>query len=74
MIIKWSNIAVFALVVITFIVFIKTYRSIAEFLNSIGRIGPGSQPGDWTSGLVAFGLIGVLVVAIVAILNNGKGN
>jgi hypothetical protein len=72
--IKWSNIVAFALAIITFIVFIKNYPSIAEFINSLGRIGPGHQPGDWTSGLVAFGLIGILVVAIVAILNNGKGN
>ena len=71
--IKWSNVVAFALLFLGFIIFIKMGPQIGEFFSNLWRIGPGHSPEDQTMGLVAAGLICVVIVAVVKIVLNSGG-
>lgn len=45
-------------------------QQIAASLASIGRIGPGHSTDEKVTGLIALGLIGAVLVAVVRILSN----
>ena len=71
--IKWSNVIVFALFLFGLIWFVKMGPQIGEFFSNLWRIGPGYSPQEQMMGLVASGLICVVIVAIVKmVLNNRK--
>ena len=69
--IKWSNIVALALMIVLLVILWKAAPEIRMFLGSMRDIGPG-PPEDMAMGLVAFALIGILVVAIVRILVSGR--
>lgn len=71
--ILWHNIIAMALLVIAAVLLIKCWPDIGAFLMSMKHIGPGHATEDKTLGLVAFGLVGILLVAIVRILTSHNG-
>lgn len=73
MIIKWSNIAVLAFALIALCVICTHGNEIRAFLANMTRIGPGHSNDEVTAGLIAFGLVGVIIVAIVRLLTNSHG-
>ena len=66
--INWENIFALILVVTVIILFTRFREALALFTSNIGKIGPGHSTDEQTLGLIALGLIGVCVVAIVRIL------
>ena len=50
------------------------HTEMSVFLSNMTRIGPGHPPEDQVKGLIAFGLIGVTLVAIVRILRDHQGS
>ena len=69
--IKWSNIVAFVLGIVALVIVWKAGPAIASFFGSMRDIGPGS-PEEMATGLVAFALIAILIVAIVKILVSRK--
>ena len=70
--ILWSNVVVFLLAIVAVVVVVKMLPQIAAFLATMREIGPGNDPADQTLGLIAVGLTGVTIVAIVKILTNRR--
>lgn len=66
--VKWSNVAVLALVVAAFMVFAHAPDAIGMFLGSMRRAGPGHAPDDQFIGLLAFGLIALVITAVTKIV------
>lgn len=61
--IKWSNVAAFALVVLALALVLSHLPEIKAVLDSVGHIGPGHTLEEKTLGL---GVLGVCLVALVA--------
>lgn len=72
MIIKWANIVALALALAALIVIFKMPREIGAFLGTMRYIGSGN-PNDEMMGLLAFGLVLVLIVAVVRIAIDRDG-
>lgn len=70
--IKWNNLIALALLVFAFVVGLRYLPQIGEFLATLSQVGPGGDPDQRTFGLMAFGLVLVLIVAVVKILTNRK--
>ena len=70
--IKWRNVVVISLVVFALLVARWFSPIIGQFLETISQVGPRGDPAQRTFGLMAFGLILVLIVAIVKILTDKK--
>jgi hypothetical protein len=66
--VKWSNVALFALVIVALIVGIQMREQISAFFGCMGSIGPAYTTQDKMWGLMAFGLIAVLILGILKIL------
>ena len=66
--IKWTNLFVFSLVVLFFVLLVKAGPEVGEFLGAMGRIGPGNTTEEQVTGLVALGMVGVVLVALTRIL------
>lgn len=71
MIIKWANIVALILALTALIVIFKTPHEIGAFLGTMRYIGSGN-PDDEMLGLLAFGLVLVLVVAVAKIAIDGN--
>jgi hypothetical protein len=71
--IKWSNVVAFALGLTALIILVRMHREIAEFVSFMGCIGPGHNPQEQATGLVAVGMICVVIVAVVKIVLNSGG-
>jgi hypothetical protein len=69
--IKWENITIILLAVFALIVWLKAGPQILEFISTMLEVRPSGDPTDRTFGLMAFGLILVVLVAIVRILVSG---
>lgn len=68
--IHWQNVFV-ALFLIALLILLATEgRSIAAFLGSWRNLGPNHPSDERFVGMLAFGLIGVLIVAITKILTH----
>jgi len=67
-----NNIAATLLAIGAFIIFMRNRHEAVAFLSAAGRIGPGNSPQDMTCGLLAIGICGVAIVAIVRLLTNRK--
>ena len=72
MTIKWTNIIALALVLAAVVVILTVPREIGAFLGTIRYID-GGDPHDEMMGLMAFGLLLLLIVAVVKIAINGDG-
>jgi hypothetical protein len=69
--IKWSNVVALALGIVALVILWKAGPAVVLFLGSMRDIGPGPLK-DQAMGLVAFGLICIVIVAIVKILADGR--
>lgn len=72
--IKWGNLIAFAMLLAAIVIAVSMGDRIVAFLHSMTDIGPGHTDEEKTMGLIAFGLVGVLIVAVVRILVSGRGN
>lgn len=66
--IKWSNVAVFALLIFAFFAAISMHEDIGAFLGMMRHLGSNSSIANRTHGLMAFGLLMVVLVAVLKIL------
>lgn len=72
--IKWSNVAVFALLIFAFFTAINMHEDIGAFLGMMRHLGADSSIANRTHGLMAFGLILVtLMVGLRIVLNSQNG-
>ena len=67
MVVQWRNILVVILLITACVTVTKNGGSIAAFLSTIDQVGSGT-PDEQVRGLLAVGLLGVIVVSIVRIL------
>ena len=72
--IKWPNVIVFGLVVLTVVLIVKMPRPVLTALAAARQIGPGSTSEERILGLVTVGLICVTIVAVVKIVVQGTGS
>jgi hypothetical protein len=70
--IRWNNIIAFVLLLIALVLLVKCLPEITAFMASMKHLGPSHSTDDKVFGLIAFGLVGVLLVAIVRILSNNS--
>jgi hypothetical protein len=70
--VRGANVFAFALLLIALVAAFKMRHEIGAFFSTMGHIGPGHTPDEQVTGLIAAGLIGVLIVAIVKILTSGR--
>ncbi len=68
----WNRFLALIFAIIALVLFLKNRAAMGEFLSQTGRIGPGHSPDEITAGLIALGLVGVLIVAIVKILTHDR--
>jgi len=66
--ILWHNILALILTAVATAVLIRYRTATATFLGNVARIGPGHSTDEQTLGLIAFGICGVVLVAIVRLL------
>ena len=74
--IRWANVVAFVFLITALVIFVMNADAIASFLATIKDIGPNHSPEQQLRGLLAFGLIGVIIVAVVRIVvaNNRNDN
>lgn len=66
--IRWNNIIALILLVISAVLAVRFLPAMMSFLSTMKDIGPGHTTDDKTIGLIAFGLVGITLVAVVRIL------
>lgn len=74
--IRWSNVVAMALAVFALVVGLKCSRQIGELFSAMTEAGAGQGrgPDGRVVGLMAFGLVLVMIVAIVRILQNNRSD
>ncbi len=70
--IRWNNVAVFLFTSVGLVLAIRHRYALEHALNSILRLGPGHPPEDHAAGVIALGLVGVCVVAVVRLLTQWR--
>jgi hypothetical protein len=70
--VHWHRIIGLILLVIALWLLLRHRQAIDAFLSSMKDIGPGHSADEKTIGLIAFGLVGVCLVAIVKILTRNR--
>lgn len=70
--IHWPNIYALILTIVAGIVAIRHQAAIGTFLGCIAHIGPGRSDDERTMGLIAFGVVAVLFVAVLRILSRNR--
>lgn len=70
--IHWHNIIALILVIIAIVLFFKCWPEMTDTLATMKHLGPGHTVEDKTFGLLALGLIGAILVAVVKILTSGR--
>lgn len=68
---RYLNIAIAVLSLIIAWIWLAYGDAVAEFVQGIERTGPGYSPEDRTTGLLAFG---ILVLAVLAIIRINSSN
>ena len=58
----------FALTIFALIMVIRMHDEMGAFLGCMGDVGPGHTTEEKMFGLMAFGLVGVIIVGVVKIL------
>ena len=71
--ILWGRVIAAAFGVVVLVLLIKDWHAIVGFLKTTEHIGPGHTREEQMLGLIAFGLICVLIVALVKILTHANG-
>lgn len=71
MTIKWANVVAFALAIFALVLIIKMPGEMGAFLATMQFIGSGN-PEEEVIGLLAFGLVMLLIVAVVKIIIDGN--
>ncbi|MCC6681240.1 MAG: hypothetical protein IT445_10115 [Phycisphaeraceae bacterium] len=72
--IKWNNIIAVLLGILAIAIFAAYPGLVAGLINNLRGIGPGHPTEDKVMGLIAFGLIGILLVAIVLLLTHNQSD
>lgn len=67
--IHWPNIFATILTIIGCVIAIRHWTAMGHILGSINRMGPGHTDDERTTGLIAFGLVAFLLIAVLRILN-----
>jgi len=67
-----NNIVAAVLALIGIIFFLRHKHEATAFLSKAEQIGPGNSPQDITVGLIAIGLCGAILVAIVRLLVSNR--
>jgi hypothetical protein len=70
--IKWDRVTALILALFAFWLLVNNGQAVSAFLSSMKDIGPGHSADEQTIGLIAFGLVGVCIVAIVKILTQNR--
>ena len=70
--IHWDRIVASILLLTAFVLGMRYRHAISGFLGNMERIGPGHSADEQTLGLIALGLIGVCIVAVVKILTRDR--
>ena len=71
--VKWANVVMLALVIIAFVVAIRSRREIAGFLGLMGQLGPSNTPDERYWGFVATGLVFLIVAGLLrAIIESNR--
>ena len=70
--IRWNNIIALLLLIFAFVILMRGWDEIGQFFSGMGDLGPRHSQEEQIMGLIAFGLVGVLIVAVVKILTQGK--
>jgi hypothetical protein len=68
-----ANLVAFLLTIVALVLLIRYRHPLGAFLVNLERLGPEHSHDEQAMGLMALGLIGVMVVAIVKILTKGSG-
>ena len=72
--IRWTNVIVAILGVAACVLFLRHQHAISSAWDSIFRLGPGYPEEDKFVGVIALGVVGVCVIALVKIVINNRGN
>jgi len=70
--IHWENLIAAILALGALALLVRYRHAVAAFLSGIERVGPGFNPDEQAMGLIAFGIIGAILVAIVKILTQKR--
>lgn len=70
--IHWQNVFIALFLIALLLLLAMEGRSITAFLGSWRHFGPGYPPDERFVGMLAFGLIGVLIVAITKLLTRPR--
>ncbi len=66
--IKWPNVVTFALVIVAFITTLRMHEEMGGFLGSMRYLGSSPNLADRVYGLMAFGLVVIILVAVLRML------
>jgi DMSO/TMAO reductase YedYZ heme-binding membrane subunit len=67
--IHWPNIFATILALVACVLVIRHETAMATFLGNIHCLGPGHTEDERITGLIAFGLVAFLLIAVLRILN-----
>ncbi|TWU20723.1 hypothetical protein [Bythopirellula polymerisocia] len=70
--IKWPNVVAFALTIVAFFTAVSMHEDISAFLGTMEYLGTRSSITNRTHGLMAFGLILVVLVGVLRIVLNSQ--
>jgi len=70
--IHWPNIYALILIIVACVMAIRHWTAIGIFLGGIAHIGPGHSGDERIMGLIAFGIVAVLFVAVLRIHSRNR--
>jgi len=70
--IQWHNIIALILLIVGSVLLVKCWPEITSVLANMKNIGPGHTADEKVLGLIALGLVGACLVAIVKISSRGS--
>ena len=66
--VNWTAIICFILAIFLIVLIARTHDKIGVFLGTMERVGPGHSTDEQVIGLMAFGLVVITIVGLVAVL------
>lgn len=67
-----NNIVAAALALVGIVFFLRHRHEALAFFSKVEQIGPGNSPQDMTAGLIAIGVCGAILVAVVRLLASNR--